>query len=189
MSANIPDGPFRHLATSTVGIVFLGTPDRGTKSTKWGEMIALFGKALGYETEGRILKNVRKDSEPLVDRFIYLPYGYFTLKSLWLLGSWNTLQSSSFLPLVSHAGESSTHQGLYILSCRPNVGEIFISIVYLVLQLPSCGEYFKREKYLPPILADCLIPADCFTTTGPSPLCLHFTTLCRGENHLATHAL
>lgn len=79
MSANIPDGPFQHLATSTVGIGFLGTPHLGTKSTKWGEMIALSGKALGYETEGRILKDLREDSEPLVD----LLYAF----SLWLFRS------------------------------------------------------------------------------------------------------
>lgn len=30
-------------------------------------MIAFSGKALGYETEGRILKDLREDSEPLAD--------------------------------------------------------------------------------------------------------------------------
>lgn len=81
MSANIPDWPFQHLVTSTIGIVFLGDPHRGTKSTKWGEIIALSGKALDYETEGRILKH--KTQKLLLIYFIHLRYGYFTLQSLW----------------------------------------------------------------------------------------------------------
>ena len=67
MSANTQDGLFQYLATSTVGIVFLGTPHRGTKSTKWGELIACSGKALGFATEDRILKDLREDSETLMD--------------------------------------------------------------------------------------------------------------------------
>lgn len=32
------------------------------------------------------------------------------------------------------------------LSCGPNVGERLISIIYLVLQLPLCGKFFKAGK-------------------------------------------
>ncbi len=67
VNADSHDGPFQYLANSTVGIVFLGTPHRGTKSTKWGEWIAFSGKALGFETEDRILKDLREDSETLMD--------------------------------------------------------------------------------------------------------------------------
>lgn len=68
VNADTHDGPFEDIAVSTVGIVFLGTPHRGTKSTKWGELIAFSGKALfGFETEDRILKDLREDSETLMD--------------------------------------------------------------------------------------------------------------------------
>lgn len=56
-----------HVANSTVGVVFLGTPHRGTASTKWGEMIALTGKLLGLGSENSILKDLREDSETLND--------------------------------------------------------------------------------------------------------------------------
>lgn len=67
VNADTHNGPFEYIAVSTVGIVFLGTPHRGTKSTKWGELIAFSGKSLGFETENRILKDLREDSETLMD--------------------------------------------------------------------------------------------------------------------------
>ena len=68
VNANTHNGLFEYIGLSTVGIVFLGTPHRGTKSTKWGELIAFSGRTLlGFETEDRILKDLRKDSETLMD--------------------------------------------------------------------------------------------------------------------------
>lgn len=58
---------FGHIALSTTGIIFLGTPHRGTAAAKWGEMIAKSGAALGFSTETRILKDLEKDSETLGD--------------------------------------------------------------------------------------------------------------------------
>lgn len=68
VNADTHGGPFEYVSVCTVGIVFLGTPHRGTKSTKWGELIAFSGKVLlGFETEDRILKDLREDSETLMD--------------------------------------------------------------------------------------------------------------------------
>lgn len=67
MSANSYGGTFQYLATSTVGVVFLGTPHRGTKASKWGEWIASTGKWFGLGMEDAILKDLREDSEVLSD--------------------------------------------------------------------------------------------------------------------------
>jgi hypothetical protein len=50
-----------------VGIIFLGTPHRGTQSSKWGQLIALSGKKLGFGSENKILKDLSEDSESLND--------------------------------------------------------------------------------------------------------------------------
>ena len=46
-----------------MGVVFLGTPHRGTKAAKWGSVVATSAKALGFSTEDSILKNLQEDSE------------------------------------------------------------------------------------------------------------------------------
>ncbi|KAI9855289.1 MAG: hypothetical protein M1824_006216 [Vezdaea acicularis] len=67
VDASQHDGPFLHLSMSTIGIVFLGTPHRGTEAAKWGELIATSGQLLGLGSETRILQDLRKDSLNLVD--------------------------------------------------------------------------------------------------------------------------
>jgi hypothetical protein len=56
---------FEHVAIATAGILFLGTPHRGSAASKWGELIAKSMKNFG--SEDRILKNLREGSEVLVD--------------------------------------------------------------------------------------------------------------------------
>lgn len=48
-----------------MGIVFLGTPHRGTQAGKWGEYVARTTKALG--SDDSILRDLREDSEGLRD--------------------------------------------------------------------------------------------------------------------------
>lgn len=67
VSAISHNGNFQYLALSTVGIVFLGTPHRGTQATKWGEFVARSGNLLGLGVETSILKDLRADSENLRD--------------------------------------------------------------------------------------------------------------------------
>ena len=67
VNANSQGGIFQYLAMSTVGVIFLGTPHRGTQAGKWGEFVARSGKALGFGSEDSILRDLREDSETLRD--------------------------------------------------------------------------------------------------------------------------
>jgi hypothetical protein len=58
---------FQYLATSTVRIIFLGTPHRGTLASKWGELIAISGKKFGFGSEDMILRDLCEVSETLTD--------------------------------------------------------------------------------------------------------------------------
>jgi len=79
VSANSGGDTFQYLATSTVGIVFLGTPHRGTKASKWGEWIAYTGKKFGLEMSDAILKDLREDSETLNDLLYYFTLWLFRM--------------------------------------------------------------------------------------------------------------
>ena len=48
-----------------MGVVFLGTPHRGTDASRWGELIARTTKIIG--SEDQILKDLRDGSEDLQD--------------------------------------------------------------------------------------------------------------------------
>ena len=63
VSANSHGSSFQYLALSTVGILFLGTPHRGTQAAKWGQIVATTAKALGFGFEDSILNDLRLHSE------------------------------------------------------------------------------------------------------------------------------
>ena len=67
VSAGSSGGNFEYIALSTVGIIFLGTPHRGTPAAKWGAIIAKSAKALGLESEDSILEDLRDDTASLRD--------------------------------------------------------------------------------------------------------------------------
>ena len=64
---SISDKDRGYLAMSTVGIVFLGTPHRGSASAKWGELTATIGKWLKLGSEERLLSDIKENSEVLKD--------------------------------------------------------------------------------------------------------------------------
>jgi hypothetical protein len=63
--ANSREGTEKDIAKYTAGIIFLGTPHRGSASSNWGRLIVRSGKALGLDGEDRILNDLEKDSETL----------------------------------------------------------------------------------------------------------------------------
>ena len=119
MQANSLGSPFQYLSTSTAGIIFLGTPHRGTEASKWGELIAVCGRRLRLSTEDSILKDLRKDSNALSD----LLYSF----SLWL--------SRFSVDIVCFFEQHRTDYGKrYGISWREMVSnhvQIYTSILYV----------------------------------------------------------
>ncbi len=59
---------FGHIADSTKGIVFFGTPHRGTDAANWGEVIAgIKAASLGSRPRAAFLKLLRPNSKDLLD--------------------------------------------------------------------------------------------------------------------------
>jgi hypothetical protein len=55
------------IADSTVGVIFLGTPHRGSRAATWGSLIASLAPP-GFATEDRILKDLEEQQGTLTDR-------------------------------------------------------------------------------------------------------------------------
>ncbi|OBT96330.1 hypothetical protein VE01_05778 [Pseudogymnoascus verrucosus] len=58
---------YKHIVGSTVGVIFLGTPHRGSKAAKWGALIASVAGTF-VSTEERILDDLQEQSGTLTDR-------------------------------------------------------------------------------------------------------------------------
>lgn len=55
------------LSMLTAGIVFLGTPHRGSKASSWASMLAAGAGMLQFKTEPRILRDLEEFSETMKD--------------------------------------------------------------------------------------------------------------------------
>ena len=58
---------WEYIPQATAGIIFLGTPHKGTKVAVWGKVFATVGAQLGAGSYNGILKDLRDDSEALGD--------------------------------------------------------------------------------------------------------------------------
>jgi hypothetical protein len=58
---------WEYIPQATAGIIFLGTPHKGTKAAIWGHVFATVGAHLGAGYYNGILKDLRDDSEALGD--------------------------------------------------------------------------------------------------------------------------
>ncbi|KAK2591217.1 hypothetical protein QQS21_011102 [Conoideocrella luteorostrata] len=67
VSASRLDSVNRHIAESTVGVVFLGTPHRGSRAATWAKWIAWLASC-GADTEDRLLRALEERSDSLTDR-------------------------------------------------------------------------------------------------------------------------
>ena len=66
---------YRHIASSTCGIVFLGTPFRGSKASSWGVIMTNCASVLGLGSDNRLLKTLKEGSErldTLLQDFVYM---------------------------------------------------------------------------------------------------------------------
>ncbi|KAK5988294.1 Vegetative incompatibility HET-E-1-like protein [Cladobotryum mycophilum] len=67
LSASRHESGFTDIAASTVGVIFLGTPHRGSAAASWGSLLASHAPShLGFED--RILKDLEEQSGTLIDR-------------------------------------------------------------------------------------------------------------------------
>ncbi|KAI9698517.1 MAG: hypothetical protein M1836_004098 [Candelina mexicana] len=68
--ANSDGSKYQHLIKVTAGVVFLGTPHRGSRSQSWGDLIAKSAAAVGF-SERRLLKDLDMESDTLRDLVHY----------------------------------------------------------------------------------------------------------------------
>ena len=67
VSATRHGSEYLHIAESTVGVIFLGTPHRGSPAAAWGALITSLAPP-GFVTENRLLKALEQQSDSLADR-------------------------------------------------------------------------------------------------------------------------
>lgn len=67
MSAKLHEEDYFSIIRSTAGVVFLGTPHRGSNSQSKASVIASIASALSLGEHSSLLKMVEKDSEMLAD--------------------------------------------------------------------------------------------------------------------------
>ncbi|KAM3548408.1 hypothetical protein ARSEF4850_009431, partial [Beauveria asiatica] len=67
VSASRQDSEYSSIAQSTVGVVFLGTPHRGSPAASWGALIASLAPPR-LVTEDRLLKDLEEQSDSQADR-------------------------------------------------------------------------------------------------------------------------
>jgi protein SERAC1 len=63
----IQDEDRKYIATSVAGIVFFGTPHRGSSMATWGSMMARIGKKAGFDSHDGIIKDLEKGSTNQID--------------------------------------------------------------------------------------------------------------------------
>lgn len=59
------DGVYRHIVHNTHGVIFLGTPFRGSAASVWGAALAGWAKSVGVGGHTTILDTLREGSERL----------------------------------------------------------------------------------------------------------------------------
>ncbi|KAK2599135.1 hypothetical protein QQS21_005396 [Conoideocrella luteorostrata] len=68
VSATRHGSEYLPIAESTVGVIFLGTPHRGSSAAQWGALIASLAPPGYVTTEDRLLKALEQQSDSLADR-------------------------------------------------------------------------------------------------------------------------
>lgn len=58
----------KYIATATAGVLFLGTPHRGSKDASWARVITNVGKQFGLGSHNGIIEELEKASENQMDR-------------------------------------------------------------------------------------------------------------------------
>lgn len=58
---------YKHVTDATVGIVFLGSPLKGTRLADWGHLVAIVGRELGYGSNPYVVGALREGEESMTD--------------------------------------------------------------------------------------------------------------------------
>jgi hypothetical protein len=77
VSASRPGLGYGPIGESTVGVIFMGTPHRGSRAAAWGRLITSLASP-GFITEDRLLKDLELQSGTLMDRLHDFTHWLFT---------------------------------------------------------------------------------------------------------------
>lgn len=61
------DDRFKNISIAIAGVMFLGSPFRGSHATEWAQMIAWTGQKIGVGSSDAILRDLQEDSAALSD--------------------------------------------------------------------------------------------------------------------------
>lgn len=139
---------YRHIAESTVGVIFLGTPHRGSEAAKWGVLIASLEEVWG-STEKRILKDLQKQSGTLTDRLHDFSSWLFS-ESVPVVCYWEQLETdysprARFLGLIKSILKEMVRIQMTISLTSPDISRLWMRLVpaltaikrYLCTQITS----------------------------------------------------
>jgi len=105
----------KYIATTTAGILFFGTPHRGSENASLGRLISQIGRTSGLDFSDRIIQDLEADSPRLSDTFNQF--------SSWLFNAstpvvcFFELRAKTILPLFQRTGK--------IVSGGLHIGKLF----------------------------------------------------------------
>ena len=58
---------YSHIAEHTAGVIFLGSPLKGTSLARWGDLVAIVGDGFGYNSNGNLVHELDEGNQSITE--------------------------------------------------------------------------------------------------------------------------